>query len=211
MNNVFKSGLVALCLASAGAANAQTTILAKVQTAHDLRPLEAAAAIVIGDALGLKLDYLVMTSRNTKESFGVLGPAIVISRNCDHDLNYVLRNKPKGEGWGNVAKKMGMHPGTFNKMRVQGGSFESMCWMNMLNTKYRFPQKDYERAQKQGLSDLEIVLAVVKADGKAASFDKAMKEVVASRPKKAGGPPSNAGGGKGRGKGGGHQVTWPRE
>lgn len=207
MRHALRASVAIACLDFAGAANAQTTILAKIQTDHKLSPLEAAAAIVIGDALGLKVDALVMTSRNTKESFGILGPAIVISRNSGHDLNHVLKNKPKGEGWGNVAKRMGMHPGDFNKMRVQGGTFESMCWMNMLSTKYRFPQKDYERAQKQGLSDLEIVLAVVMADGKVANFDKTMKDVVASRPKKDAAPPKkDAGGpGKGKGKGGGIQ------
>jgi hypothetical protein len=201
MTNISRVAAVLVCMASVGVANAQTTILAKVQTDHSLTPLEAAAAIVIGSALGMKVDALVMTSRNTHESFGVLGPALVISRNCDHDLNYVLKHKPKGQGWGNVAKSMGMHPGDFNKMRVQGGTFESMCWMNMLYSKYRFPQKDYARAQKQGLSDMEIVLAVVMSEGKPTAFDKAMKDVVAKRPKKT--APAAVGKAKGKSTGGG--------
>ncbi len=201
MTNLFRAAAVFACLTSVALANAQTSILAKVQTDHKLTPLEAAAAIVIGGALGLKVDALVMTSRNTRESFGVLGPALVISRNCEHDLNYVLKHKPKGQGWGNVAKSMGMHPGKFNKMRVQGGSFDSMCWKNMLNTKYSFPEREYNRAQKQGLSDLEIVLAVVMSNGKTSAFDKAMKDVVAKRPKKATAPA--AGPTKGKSSGGG--------
>ncbi len=201
MRNRHRAIAVFACLAVSGISSAQTTVLAKVQTDHKLTPIEAAAAIVIGGALGIKVDALVVTSRNTRESFGVLGPALVISRNCDHDLSYVLKHKPKGQGWGNVAKNMGMHPGDFNKMRVQGGSFDSMCWKNMLNTKYRFPQKDYDRAQKQGLSDMEIVLAVVMSDGKLTAFDKAMKDVVAKRPKKTTAPP--AGPAKGKAKAGG--------
>jgi hypothetical protein len=190
---------VLTCLGVFASASAQTTILAKIQTDYKLSPLEAAAAIVIGDALGLKVDALVMTSRNTKESFGVLGPAMVIDRHCDRDLNYILKNKPKGQGWGNVAKSMGMHPGDFNKMRAQGGSFESMCWMNMLHTKYKFPERDYARAQKQGLSDLEIVLAVVRSAGKVTVFDKEVKVIVDSKkPKTTAKPPA-----KGKGKGGG--------
>ena len=201
MKHGFKPLAVCACLAVTGIASAQTTILAKVQTDHNLTPLEAAAAIVIGDALGLKVDYLAMTTRNTKESFAVLGPALVISRNTDRDLSYVLKNKPKGEGWGNVAKKMGMHPGDFNKMRVQGGSFESMCWMNFLWSKYRFSEKEYLRLSKSGMSELEIVLAVVKCEGKSAGLDKAAKEVVAARPKN--GAPATSGPGKSGGKGGG--------
>lgn len=194
-----KALAILACLGVVGAANAQTTILAKIQTDYKLSPLEAAAAIVIGDALGLKVDALVMTSRNTRESFGVLGPAMVIDRHCDRDLNYILKNKPKGQGWGNVAKSLGMHPGDFNKMRVKGGSFESMCWMNMLHTKYRFPERDYVRAQRQGLSDLEIVLAVVRSAGKVTVFDKEVKVIVDSKkPKTSAKPPA-----KGKGKGGG--------
>jgi hypothetical protein len=194
-----KALAVLACLGAVGAASAQTTILAKIQTDYKLSPLEAAAAIVIGDALGLKVDALVMTSRSTKESFGVLGPAMVIDRHCDRDLNYILKNKPKGQGWGNVAKSLGMHPGDFNKMRAQGGSFESMCWMNMLHTKYKFPERDYARAQRQGLSDLEIVLAVVRSAGKVTVFDKEVKVIVDSKkPKTSAKPPA-----KGKGKGGG--------
>ncbi len=188
-------------MAAMGSASAQTSVLSKIQTDYKLSPIEAAAAVVIADALGIKINALVTTSRNTREPFSVLGPALVISRNSDRDLAYVLKHKPKGQGWGNVAKNMGMHPGTFNKMRVQGGSFDSMCWKNMVNTKYNFPEKDYDRARKQGLSDMEVVLAVVMANGKTTTaFDKAMKDVVAKRPKKT--TPA-AGLTKGKGTGGG--------
>ncbi len=202
MTNQLKVMTVCACMAAIVNANAQTSVLTKIQNDYKLSPIESAAAIVIAGALGIKIDGLVNTSRTTREPYSVLGPALVISRNSDRDLAYVLKHKPKGQGWGNVAKNMGMHPGDFNKMRVQGGSFDAMCWKNMLNTKYSFPEKDYDRARKQGLSDMEVVLAVVMANGKTTTaFDKAMKDVVAKRPKKV--TPPAAGPGKGKGKGGG--------
>jgi hypothetical protein len=207
MKHGLRTIVLAGLLAMGTVAPAQTTLLAKVTTDHKLTPLEAAAAIVIGDALGFKVDALVMSHKSSNDSFAILGPAIVISKNTGHSLDYVLKNKPKGEGWGNVAKKLGMHPGTFNKMRAKGGSFENQCWMNMLYTKYRFPESEYVRVQKQGLSDLEIVLAVVKSEGKRDPLDKYVKEIVAAKPKGSNPPAAGkgaAGGGKGKGKGGGH-------
>jgi hypothetical protein len=210
MRNGLRTLVVLASCAAFAACNAQSTILAKVTTDHKLTPLEAAAAIVIGDALGFKVDALVMSSKSYNESFVAIGPALMISQYTGHPLDHVLANKPKGEGWGNVAKKLGMHPGTFNKMRAKNGSFEDQCWMNMLYSKYKFPESEYLRVQKQGLSYLEIVLAVVKSEGKKEPLDKAVKEILAAKPKpaelakgggKAGG--KGSGGGKGGGKGGG--------
>jgi hypothetical protein len=100
-----------------------------------------------------------------------------------------------------------MHPGTFNKMRAKNGSFEDQCWMNMLYTKYKFPETEYLRVQKQGLNHLEIVLAVVKSEGKKDPLDKAVAEIIAGRPKETASPGkgggNKGGGGKGGGKGGG--------
>lgn len=195
--------LVVVSVLAVGSANAQTTILAKVTTDHKLTPLEAAAAIVIGDALGLKVDALVMSSKSYNDSFAVIGPALVISQSTGRSLQDVMANKPKGEGWGNVAKRLGMHPGTFNKMRAKNGSFENQCWMNMLHTKYKFPESEYLRVQKEGLTDLEIVLAVVKSEGKRDPLDKAVKEIVDAKAKEAEAEKSGAKGGKGGGKGNG--------
>ena len=194
-----KTLAVFACLAGSGIANAQTTILAKVSTDHKITPIEAAAAIVIGSALGMKVDALVLTSRNTNTSIGLLGPALVISQSTHRRLSDVLHDKPKGEGWGNVAKRMGMHPGDFNKMRVKGGSFESMCWQNMLYTKYRFPAKEYLRVQQQGLTDNEIVLAVVQSQGKRAPLDRAVLTIKNQKAKAKGKGKGNSGG-----HGGGH-------
>jgi hypothetical protein len=182
--------------------------LSRVIGDHRLSPLEAAAAIVIGDALGINVESLVQTQRTTNTSFGTLGPAMVISRDTGQSLDYVLQNKPKGEGWGNVAKRLGMHPGAFNKMRAKGGTFENQVWMNMLHSKYQFPESEYSRVKRQGLTDLETVLAVVKSEGRRDPLNRAVKDIVANKKKVSaqkrnmGGAGSKAGVGKGRG--GGH-------
>ena len=208
MKNALRTLLLLGPLAVGSIAPAQSDLLSQVIGTHKLSPIEAAAAIVIGDALGINVESLVQTQRTTNTSFGTLGPAMVISRNTGQSLDYVLQNKPKGEGWGNVAKRLGMHPGAFNQMRAKGGTFENQVWMNMLHSKYQFPESEYSRVKRQGLTDLETVLAVVRSEGRRDSLNRAVKDIVDGKPRasaqkrdmgKAG---TSAGVGKGRGRGG---------
>lgn len=209
MKRFYKTFAVVAALACIGTANAQELLLHSVMKEQKLTTTEAAAAILIGEALGVKMDWLMHAQAHHSETFVILGPAIIISRHTGHDLDYIMKNKPKGkgQGWGNIAKQMGMHPGQFNKMRVKGGTFESMLWMNMLNKKYKYKSNDYQRLLKDGFKDAEIVLAVVRTEGKPAAMKSTMAKMKANRPTVAGtgssGPGKSGGKGKGKGKGGG--------
>ena len=115
--------LIALTICTA--ASAQNSLLAKISLDHKLTTTEAAAAVLIGSALGIKVEWVIGASRDAGVHLHNIGPAIVISHHSGYSLHDVLRQKPKGEGWGNVAKRLGMHLGTFNKMRVKGNDFEN--------------------------------------------------------------------------------------
>lgn len=203
--------MVSLIFASV-ASQAQVAILAKVMSDSKLSATEAAAAIVIAGALGMKVDAFIKISNSKNESCSVVGPALYISNTSGRSLDYVLGQRRKGEGWGNVAKRMGMHPGDFNKRRVKGESFDSMLWINLLGERYRVREDDYERCRKRGLTDIEIVLVYVKSDGKSSRFDAAIKEVIADRHHKGRDDDDDDedrgrdehGKGRGKGKGGGH-------
>lgn len=203
MKRIFKTLAIVAACAVVSSASAQNSLLQGIMKEHNLSATEAAAGILIGKSLGLDLDFLIDQHHHYGESFVVLGPALVISRHSGHDLDYVLHHKPKGKGWGQVAKEMGMHPGTFNKMRKAGVSFESMVWMNMLGDRYKFSDRDYKRYRREGLTDFELVLAVVMTEGKSGPMAKAAKKIMANRPKAAGKAGSGKGRGKGKGKGGG--------
>lgn len=204
MKRISKTIAVCSALLCISSASAQNSLLEGIMREHNISATEAAAGILVGSALGLDLDFLVDQGHRHHQSITIIGPALIISRDTGHDLAYVLRHKPKGKGWGQVAKEMGMHPGTFNKMRKQGVSFESMVWMQMLGDKYHFSDRDYKRYRKDGLTDIELVLAVVMSEGKSGPMGRAAKKIKANRPKKSGGGPSKGKGkGGGRGKGGG--------
>lgn len=203
MKRISKTIAVFSTLLCVSVASAQESLLQGIMKEHNLSATEAAAGILIGKSLGLDLDFLIDQGHRHHQSITVIGPALIISRDTGHDLGYVLRHKPKGKGWGKVAKDLGMHPGTFNKMRKEGMSFEAIIWMSMLGDKYKFSGKDYKRYRKQGLTDIELVLAVVMTEGHSGKMGKAAKKIKANRPKKAGAAGSGKGRGKGKGKGGG--------
>ena len=204
MKRISKTIAVISALLFVATASAQDSLLRSIMKEHDITATEAAAGILIGKSLGLDLDFLLDQGHRHHQSIIVLGPALVISHHTGHDLDYVLHHKPKGKGWGEVAKDMGMHPGTFNKMRKAGVSFESMVWMMMLGDRYKFSDREYKRYRREGLTDIELVLAVVMTEGKSGPMSRAAKKIKANRPKKAGKPGSAAPGkGRGKGKGGG--------
>ncbi|MCH7905188.1 MAG: hypothetical protein IH944_11590 [Armatimonadetes bacterium] len=197
--------LIALMICTAG--SAQESLLAKISLDHKLTTTEAAAAVLIGNALGIKVEWVIGASRDSGVHLHNIGPAIVISHHSGYSLHDVLRQKPKGEGWGNVAKRMGMHPGTFNKMRVKGNDFENIIWINMLGDKYGFSERSFFELSKRGLKRDEIVAAVVMSNGKKDKLEASVTIVLASRPKAttgaaASGKGNGKGKGKGRGKGG---------
>ena len=202
MKRISKTFAVISALLLVATATAQDSLLRSIMKEHDITATEAAAGILIGKSLGLDLDFLVDQHHHYGRSLTIIGPALVICRDTGHDLGYVLRHKPKGKGWGKVAKDLGMHPGTFNKMRKEGMSFEAIVWMNMLGDKYKFSGKEYKRYRKEGLTDIELVLAVVMTEGKSGAMGKAAKKIKANRPTDAG-KPGTAGRGKGKRKGGG--------
>ncbi|HXH60517.1 MAG TPA: hypothetical protein VNI20_04095 [Fimbriimonadaceae bacterium] len=175
---------------------AQESLVKGVMGQFELSPTEAAMAIVVADALGMKVDAVVRISNDHDEPFSIIGPALIIGKYTHHDVGYVLRHRGNGKAWGNVAKELGMHPGDFNKMRVKGESFESGIWINLLSTRYGMKSGDYSRNKQKGLSDFDLVLAAVVSKGKTKDFDSTCDKIKAKMPKK--------GGGEGHGNSGGH-------
>lgn len=133
---------------------------------HNLSALEAAAAIVIADALHLDADFVVSTSRNYGTRPSILGPVWIMSRESRRPLPDVWRSYRKGKGWGNVAKECGMHPGDFNKMRVKGNySVDEYIWMNCAHDRYGWNANQWTDFRRSGYSPNQIIYASVAERG----------------------------------------------
>lgn len=188
MRRLIKPLAVIAAIVCISTANAQEELLRSVMKKNGLKTTEAAAAILIHETLGIKMDWMMIAKTLRSEPFLALCPAFVISKQSGKNLDYVLRHRPKAEGqdWGSVAKEMGMDTSKFNKVNVHGTTFESMVWMNLLNKKFKFKASEYKRLLKDGFKDRHIVLAAVRTQCKPAELKERLALRKANRPKAAG-------------------------
>lgn len=193
-------------------AQAQQATLTAIVQKHNVSPVEAAAAILIADALDIDMTMIFSTSRNTGQSVFVLGPAFAISQRCGVPVPDLWKRN-RGRGWGVVAKEMGMHPGDFNKMRVQGG-FDNVFWLNLSNQKYGYSQSTWNYARSKGMSGQDAITALVIAGGKPDRVNVVVSDwkknkgwghskAASKGGGKPGGPPAGKGPGIGKGPGNG--------
>ena len=199
--------------------------LTAIMRTHKMSALEAAAVVVIADALHVNADFVISTGRGSGVSPVIYGPAYIYSYRTHQDFDDVWRKRKMG--WGEIAHSIGMHPGTFNKLRRQGYSVDQIIWMDTLNRRYRIPYSDYSSWRKGGNSDGRILEVVARNDGNLAKINAQFshgggkgvqggpghgngpgmgkgKGHGGGPPKMAGGPGNGRGHGKGHGKGKGN-------
>lgn len=196
MKRVFLALLAAIPVCAA----ADDIALSAIMRTNKLSSLEAAAVVVIADALGLDADFVISTGKKTGASPSVFGPAMILAERCDKPFHEVW--KERGKGWGQVAHSIGMHPGTFNKLRKQGNSVEQIIWMDALKKRYGIPHNQYESWRKQGLSHGKVLEMIAKNDGNLGAIGVGREDAHPGKGKGHAGPPP--GNGKGRGNGKGH-------
>ncbi len=170
-----KKLLFALALASAFAVSfspqlANATDISVLVRKNNVSILEAAAIAVLADALGMDAAILIEFGNRNRASAYDYGPAFILGHDCHRSPKDVWAMRKAGKGWGVIAKELGMHPGTFNKMRVNG-DFDRGIWMSALSRRYSVGSKDYAFLQGKGLGQPNIVATIALADGRRDRFD----------------------------------------
>jgi hypothetical protein len=178
-------------------ARGQVGLTAIMQKNH-MSVAEAAAVVVIADALHLNADFIISTGRGAGVSPVVYGPAFIYSYRVHRPFPEVWEER--GRGWGEIAHSIGMHPGTFNKLRKQGYSVDQIIWMNTVNRRYGIPYTDYGAWRKRGMSDGRILEVVARNGGNRTRIASSM----GGGPGKGKGHGNSQGQGKGKGHGAGH-------
>lgn len=171
-------------------AHAQVSMTAIIRD-HKLSATEAAAAVLIADALKLDATFVISTGRNTGAPLVALGPAFVLSRECGRPVGDIWRLRRQGKGWGVIAKEMGMHPGTFNKMR-RNGDFDRNAWVVLAEKRYSYRDDDFRGLEKQGLGRGDVITAVVISGGDRSKMKSAVSDYKRDKSWKVG----NGGSGK---------------
>lgn len=133
--------------------------------------LERIATEILADRFGIDVQDILGTRRETREDVWDLGPVYSMSRYSNRDANEVQRLRASGMGWGQIAKQIGMHPGTFNKLRNQGYFDREPFWDDVMRRRYSLSQQDISGIRKRGAKLEDILGSVIigKATGKSPS------------------------------------------
>lgn len=156
MKNLRK-GICALVatMALGTAASAQFSVAAIARDSN-MSALEAAAAIVLADRLGLDVDFIVSSRRSAGVPIFDLAPAYVLYRET-RVMPVTIWKRKKGRGWGVIAKEMGVHPGAFNQARQAGYPIERWIWIDSVQHRYGWDYDDWRQYSRNGWDDRDIV------------------------------------------------------
>jgi len=158
MNRLIRSVLTLTALVPCLAfSQIRGTVLNDLMDRSNVSAWDAAAAIVIADAVGLDPMALIREVRPYGVTVYETAPAWVIVHECHKPFDVVYREHRRGKGWGQIAHDMGMHPGTYNKLR-KSGAFDRGCWVEMTRP-WNVDEREWRRYSDRGLSGREIVLA----------------------------------------------------
>lgn len=159
-------------LASASFAQIRGTVLNDLLNKNQVSVFDAAAAMVIADAIGLDAQAIIREVRPYGVTIWETAPAWILYHESGRPFSTIWGYKKKGKGWGVIAKEIGMHPGTFNKMR-KNGSFDVYCHHTVF-VHHGLTDSSIDRWYSRGMRDSDLVVGLVAANGNQSRFDTVM-------------------------------------
>jgi hypothetical protein len=123
--------------------------------------IEQAAARLLGDKFGIPVQQIFDLSRRSKQDVFELAPTYSIAKQSRHPANEVWRLREQGLGWGEIAHRLGMHPGTFNKMRKAGAFDREAIWGSIYRDRYGMSNADIDAIRRRGGSHGDILPSVI--------------------------------------------------
>lgn len=93
------------------------------------------------------------------------GTGVYVANQCGRRVEDVHALRRKGLGWGQVAQRLGMHPGTFNKMRQAGAFDQGGFWPWLATSHYRYETNPWEHGRREGFASGDIFVSAVLGRG----------------------------------------------
>lgn len=123
---------------------------------------EAVAAILLAKTFDLDLTMIISTRRQSTTPVFVLAPAFVIAKVSKKDVKDILKERSRGHGWGVIAHRLRVHPGVFNKARVNMSrlgdpEIEVSVWLTVLSQAFGYPQSQIVALKRKGLDWGELI------------------------------------------------------
>jgi hypothetical protein len=129
--------------------------------------LEKIGVEILSDRFGINTRDILGIQRDRDDDIWDLGPTLSMSRYGRASASDVQRMRASGMGWGEIAHRIGMHPGTFNKLRKQGYFDRDPFWDDVIRRRYGTRQEDIDLIRRRGGGIDDILGSVIV--GKASS------------------------------------------
>ncbi len=122
--------------------------------------LEKIATVILADKFGIDTREVVDFRQQTQLSPYELAPVYQGAYYFKQKPSTVWQLRKQGLGWGQIAQRLGMHPGTFNKLRNQGAFDQDRFWKNSYQDRFGVSTQRVDVMRKQG-GTLENVLGAI--------------------------------------------------
>ncbi len=142
-------------------ATAMTAALGVPACATAQSTIEQIAAKLLGDKFGTTAQLILSLSRSSNQSVFDLAPAYSVSRQTRHPADEVMRLRRQGLGWGEIAHRLNMNPGTFNKLRTSGAFDRDLIWNSIYRNHYGMRDSDFTSIRRRGGSERDVLPAIL--------------------------------------------------
>lgn len=123
--------------------------------------LEKIATTVLADKFGIDNREVIVLRERTGGTVYDLAPYYEMSHYGRTSPSRVYELRRSGLGWGQVAHKIGMHPGTFNKLRKQGAFDRDRFWTNNYRDRFGVQEQQITVLRRSGGSLEDVLGAIV--------------------------------------------------
>ena len=123
--------------------------------------LDRIAAEILSGKFGISTADIGRVQQTSGLSMYDMAPVLSASSHGNMRADKVWELRRQGLGWGQVAKRMGMHPGTFNKLRVAGAFDSAPIWDNALRSRFPVSGQDLLSARRRGASPQDTIAAIL--------------------------------------------------
>lgn len=122
--------------------------------------LERIAVAVLADKFGIDTREVIVLQQQTRLPVYELSPILEGAYYFKQRPATVWQLRQQGLGWGQIAQRVGMHPGQFNKLRKEGAFDRDRFWSTSYRERFGVPDSQVVIVRQRG-GTLEDVLAAI--------------------------------------------------
>ncbi len=123
--------------------------------------LEKIAMTILSDRFGIDTSQVSIFQQQTQLPVYDLAPTYQAAHYFDRSPQEIRRLRNQGLGWGEIAKRVGMQPGEFNRLRNQGAFDRDRFWDDSYRDRFGASNQTVSALRKSGGSHEDILGAIL--------------------------------------------------